>query len=234
MKKQVDHQVKPYLPADVISEMLDILSKTYPSAESELNFTNPFECLIATMLSAQCTDLRVNIITEQLFKEIQKPSDVVSLAEEALQNKIRSCNYYKTKSKNIMSTCQMLMDKYDGHVPPDRELLMALPGVGRKTANVVLSNAFGVPAIAVDTHVKRVANRLGIASATDPLETEKQLMHVIPRERWSAAHHWLILHGRRICRARTPLCMTCPLNHLCREFLMCQNSQKAAFTNKSD
>ena len=128
----------------------------------------------------------------------------------------------------------MLMDKYDGHVPPDRELLMALPGVGRKTANVVLSNAFGVPAIAVDTHVQRVSNRLGIVSAGDPLETERQLMHAIPRERWSAAHHWLILHGRRLCRARKPLCMSCPLNHLCQEFLQNQYSQKAAFTNNTD
>jgi endonuclease III len=234
MKKETVQQAKPTLPRDVTEEMLDILSKTYPSAESELDFTNPFECLIATMLSAQCTDLRVNIITEKLFKVIQKPLDVLNLTEEAFQDIIRSCNYYITKSKNIRNTCQQLLDMHDGQVPADRELLMALPGVGRKTANVVLSNAFGIPAIAVDTHVQRVSNRLGIVSAGDPLETERQLMLAIPREQWSAAHHWLILHGRRICRARTPLCVDCPLNHLCREFLLNQNSQKAAFTNKTD
>lgn len=206
------------LKKKVVAEVLEILEATYPSAESELDFSNPFECLVATMLSAQCTDQRVNLITAELFKEIKGPEDVVQLTEEALQQKIRSCNYYKTKSRHLLAACRQLLLHHGGLVPNDREALMALPGVGRKTANVVLSNAFGVPALAVDTHVFRVSNRLGLVRANDPLETEQQLMKSVPREKWSAAHHWLILHGRRVCHARTPNCDHCPLNHQCPSY----------------
>ncbi|WP_346771701.1 endonuclease III [Anoxynatronum buryatiense] len=201
-----------------VLEVLEILEATYPSAESELDFTNPFECLVATMLSAQCTDQRVNLITATLFKEIKGPEDVVQLSEEELQQKIRSCNYYKTKSKHLLAACQQLLAQHNGCIPNNREALMALPGVGRKTANVVLSNAFGVPALAVDTHVFRVSNRLGLVRAGDPLETEQQLMKTVPSDKWSAAHHWLILHGRRVCHARKPNCISCSLNHLCPTF----------------
>ena len=203
------------LSSNEIAEIRHILANTYPSAESELDFTNPFECLIATMLSAQCTDQRVNIITAELFKEARGPEDVIRWTEAELQEKIKSCNYYKTKSKHILATCHRLLSDFQGQVPSDRTSLMQLPGVGRKTANVVLSNAFGVPALAVDTHVFRVANRLGLVTSKNPEETEFQLMDVIPENEWSAAHHWLILHGRRVCHARNPGCHRCSLNHLC-------------------
>jgi endonuclease-3 len=215
------------LAKSAIAEIRTVLSSIYPSAESELEFANPFECLIATMLSAQCTDKRVNLITAELFQEIKGPEDVVVLTEEELKHKIRSCNYYKTKARHMLATCHSLLTDYQGQVPDEREALMKLPGVGRKTANVVLSNAFGVPAIAVDTHVQRVANRLGLVKAKEPLETERQLMAVIPREEWSAAHHWLILHGRRVCHARNPFCTGCPLNHLCSEYLYLTGNQTA-------
>lgn len=215
MVTSVNSKKKTRLSQKAIGEIRFILSRTYPAAESELNFANPFECLIATMLSAQCTDQRVNLITEKLFQEVKGPEDVIALSEAELQHKLKSCNYYKTKSRHILQSCHQLLEQYQGQVPGNREALMALPGVGRKTANVVLSNSFGVPALAVDTHVLRVSNRLGLVQAKDPDETERQLMRVIPEEEWSAAHHWLILHGRRVCHARNPLCTECPLNHLC-------------------
>ncbi len=204
----------PLTSKDIV-EIRRILSNTYPSAESELEFENPFECLIATMLSAQCTDQRVNLITSQLFKEAKTPEDMIRWTETELQEKIKSCNYYKTKSKHILATCHLLVKDFDGQVPSDRISLMQLPGVGRKTANVVLSNAFGLPALAVDTHVFRVANRLGLVASKNPEETEFQLMDVIPEHEWSPAHHWLILHGRRVCHARNPRCHQCGLNHIC-------------------
>lgn len=214
MKKSVNKKLTPTHRKMI----LQILSQTYPSAESELNFRNPMECLIATILSAQCTDKRVNMVTKELFTEFKRPEDYVGLKYEELEEKIKSCNYYKNKSKHIIHTCQILIDKYDGQVPDELEALMALPGVGRKTANVVLSNAFGKPAIAVDTHVNRVSNRLGLAKAQDPIETEKQLMKVIPESSWSEAHHWLILHGRRVCKARKPSCGECVLEEWCQYY----------------
>ncbi len=206
---------KLLLTSKDIVEIRKILSNTYPSAESELEFASPFECLIATMLSAQCTDQRVNLITAPLFKEAKRPEDMIRWTETELQEKIKSCNYYKTKSKHILATCYLLVRDFGGQVPSDRKSLMKLPGVGRKTANVVLSNAFGVPALAVDTHVFRVANRLGLVSSKNPEETEFQLMDIIPKQEWSAAHHWLILHGRKVCHARNPNCHQCGLNHIC-------------------
>ena len=198
----------------------EILEKMYPQAASELHFSNPFECLIATMLSAQCTDQRVNMITRNLFKEIKAPEDVAVLSPEQLEKKISSCNYYKTKSRHIFKACQILVEEHRGMIPDSRDSLMKLPGVGRKTANVVVSNAFGKPAIAVDTHVFRVANRLGLTSAADVLNTEIQLMERIPEEKWSAAHHWLILHGRRVCDARKPACDSCQLAQHCAYYLI--------------
>lgn len=197
------------------TKILRTLAQMYPEAKCELNFRTPFELLIATILSAQCTDKRVNEITSGLFAKYNKAEDFLHLSEEEMQQEIRGLGLYKNKSRNILATCRILYEKYDGEVPNDRQALEALPGVGRKTANVVLSNAFGVPAIAVDTHVQRVSNRLALADSENPLETERQLMRKIPRDKWSDAHHWLIWHGRRICTARKPRCAECDLLPYC-------------------
>lgn len=198
-----------------IAEALEILKDLYPDAVTELEFNSPFELLISTILAAQCTDKRVNQVTKGLYERYKTPADFLSLTQEELEGWIKSCGFYKTKSKNILATCKILVDQYGGEVPNDREALMALPGVGRKTANVVISNVFGADAIAVDTHVFRVSNRIGLAQADNVDLTEKQLMKHIPQKMWSDAHHWLIYHGRRICKARKPQCEACPLTHLC-------------------
>jgi len=199
-----------------VGEILDTLQQMYPDAHCELNYTTPFELLIATILSAQCTDKRVNEMTEPLFRKYNKPEHYIHLTQEQLEEHIKGLGLYKNKSKNILETCRILYEKYNSQVPQTHEELEALPGVGRKTANVVLSNAFGIPAIAVDTHVFRVANRLGLAKSDNVDEVERQLMKRIPREKWSDAHHWLIWHGRRICAARNPKCGECPLANMCR------------------
>lgn len=199
-----------------VDEILDILQQTYPDAHCELNYRSPFELLIATILSAQCTDKRVNEITAPLFERHNKPEDYLHLSQEEMEEHIKGLGLYKNKSKNILETCRILYEKYNGEVPQTHAELEALPGVGRKTANVVLSNAFGVPAIAVDTHVFRVANRLGLAKSDNVDEVERQLMKRIPKEKWTDAHHWLIWHGRRLCSARSPQCGACPLQDLCR------------------
>ncbi|HHU48565.1 MAG: endonuclease III [Caldicoprobacterales bacterium] len=199
-----------------IKEILRLLEEHYSDATTELNYKNPFELLIATILAAQCTDRQVNKVTPGLFGKYPGPAEMAALTPEELGKEIHSCGFYKTKSRNIIETCKLLLAKHGGQVPGDMESLISLPGVGRKTANVVLSNAFGKDAIAVDTHVFRVSNRLGLAAAADVLKTEQQLMENIPREKWSEAHHWLIYHGRRICKARKPDCENCFLQHLCR------------------
>lgn len=196
-------------------EVLTILEKTYPNAKAQLNFSNEFELLIATILSAQCTDVRVNKTTDVLFKELKTPRDYVNLGEEKLAEKIKSCGLANNKSKNIINACIMLEENYDGKVPDSFDELIKLPGVGRKTANVVLSNAFDIPAIAVDTHVFRVSNRIGLSNSSTVEGTEKDLMGIIPKERWSKAHHLLIFHGRNICKARNPSCYECPINSKC-------------------
>lgn len=196
-------------------KVLDILGGLYPNPETELNHSNTFELLIATILSAQCTDVRVNKITKELFKKYNKPEDYLKLTQEELGELIRSCGFYKNKSKHILGTCRMLVEEYGGKVPSTRKELMKLPGVGRKTANVVLSNAFSVDAIAVDTHVFRVSNRIGLANSDNVLDTEKDLMKNIDKSLWSQAHHWLIFHGRRVCKARKPLCEECSLTEYC-------------------
>src|SRR5690554_6558463 len=187
------------------NRVLDLLEQTYPEAATALNFTNPFELLIATILSAQCTDKRVNIITAELFKIYNKPEDFASLSVEELSGLIKSCGFYRNKSQNIVAASRMILENYNGKVPEDRNELIKLPGVGRKTANVVISNAFGQDAIAVDTHVFRVSNRIGLANASNVKDTEFQLMENIPKSKWTKAHHWLIHHGRNICKARKPL-----------------------------
>jgi len=196
-------------------EIIDILNNHYGEYKCGLNFKSPFELLVATILSAQCTDERVNIVTEKLYNIANTPEDILALGEEGLLKYIKSCGLSNTKSKNIIKTCFTLCNEYGGEVPSTMEELIKLNGVGRKTANVVLSNAFGVPAIAVDTHVQRVSNRLGLAKSDDVLKTEESLMKKIPKEHWSDAHHWIIWHGRKICSARNPKCEICPLNSLC-------------------
>ncbi len=198
-----------------INKILELLEDRYHGAGPELKHNNPFQLLIATILSAQCTDKQVNKVTPQLFERYPRPEDMAALEPEELGELIKSCGFYKTKSKNIIATCKILVDKYNGEVPEDIEVLQTLPGVGRKTANVVASNAFGVDAIAVDTHVFRVSNRLGLANATNVLETEKQLMKNIPKNKWTDAHHWIIHHGRQICNARKPKCEICFLTPYC-------------------
>ncbi len=206
---------KKLLNKEETKKTLAILKGLYPDAKSELDFSNPFELLIAVILSAQCTDKRVNQVTSKLFKVFKTPADFLQLSVEALGEWIRSCGFYNTKSKNILETCRILVEEYNGEIPTDRDQLMQLPGVGRKTANVVVSNVFGEPAIAVDTHVFRVSNRIGLAAADNVNKTEEQLMKRIPKEQWSDAHHWIILHGRRVCKARKPLCPQCPLTEYC-------------------
>lgn len=196
-------------------EMLAILEDTYKDTKSALNFNNPFELLIAVILSAQCTDKRVNVTTARLFAKANTPEAILNMGVENLENEIRDCGLFRNKAKNIIATCHKLCSDYNGQVPSNFDELLKLPGVGRKTANVVSSIAFNRPAIAVDTHVFRVSNRLRLAEGAIPNEVEKGLQKAIPMEKWSDAHHWLIWHGRKICRARKPLCGECPLKELC-------------------
>jgi endonuclease III len=197
---------------------LDEMAKMFPDAHCELNHSNPFELVIAVALSAQCTDALVNKVTKNLFQKYKTPEDYLSVPLEELQEDIRSIGLYRNKAKNIQKLCAMLIEKYNGEVPNDRDELMKLPGVGRKTANVVVSVAFGVPAIAVDTHVERVSKRLGICKWKDSvLEVEKTLMQKVPKEEWSITHHRMIFFGRYHCKAQNPQCEICPLQHLCRE-----------------
>ena len=210
----------------VREQQIAILEETYRGVKPALKFRNPFELLIAMILSAQCTDVRVNVVTERLFAKAPTPEAIIGMGLGALEEEIRDCGLFRNKAKNIMAACQLLLQEYGGQVPEDFEALQKLPGVGRKTANVVMSVAFGCPAIAVDTHVFRVANRLKLAAGSTPLEVEKGLQKAIPREKWSAAHHWLIWHGRKLCKARSPLCGECPLQQVCPSFEALQGPGK--------
>ena len=196
-------------------EQIRILGEVYKDTKPALIFRNPFELLIAVILSAQCTDKRVNVTTARLFQKAGTPEAILSLGLAALEEEIRDCGLFRNKAKNIMATCQILCEQYGGEVPADFVKLQELPGVGRKTANVVMSVGFGAPAIAVDTHVFRVSNRLKLAVGDTPLAVEQGLMKAIPKDKWSAAHHWLIWHGRNVCKARKPLCNACPLAGVC-------------------
>ena len=195
-----------------VGTVLDALEGLYPEAQAELHFTNPYETLIATILSAQCTDRRVNQVTEPLFRLYPDAFAMAKLTPEELEPQIKSCGLYHNKAKNIVAASRALVEQYNGEVPCDRKKLMALPGVGQMTAGVVLLAAFGDDQIPVDTHVFRVSRRIGLADATTASGVEKQLRDVLPRERWSHAHHLLIWHGRRCCSARRPECERCPLN----------------------
>ncbi len=186
-----------------------------PRPTTELHYSTPFELLIAVILSAQATDKSVNKATEKLFKHANSPQTILALGEEGLKEYIKTIGLYNGKAKNIIATCRFLIEKHDGRVPEDREALEALPGVGRKTANVVLNTAFGHPTIAVDTHIFRVANRTGIGPGKNVREVEKKLLKFVPDEFKQDTHHWLILHGRYICTARKPRCGACIIEDLC-------------------
>ncbi len=183
-----------------------------------MEYNSPFELLIATILSAQCTDERVNIVTASLFSEANTPEAILDLGQIELENRIRSLGLFRNKAKNIIAACRVLVEDFHGQVPEELDLLLQLPGVGRKTANVIVSNAFGIPAIAVDTHVFRVAHRLGIAQGKTPEKVEQELMKIFPRESWSLVHHLLIFQGRRICLARKPNCTECTVACVCKTY----------------
>ena len=197
---------------------LDKMGEMYPDAHCELNHENPFELVIAVLLSAQCTDVLVNKVTKELFQKYKTPEDYLNVSLEELQQDIRSIGLFRNKAKNIQNLCKMLIEEYEGTVPNTRDELIEFPGVGRKTANVVVSVAYGVPAIAVDTHVERVSKRLGFCRWKDTvLEVEQTLMKKVPIEEWSVTHHRMIFFGRYHCKAQNPQCPTCPLLDLCRE-----------------
>ena len=197
---------------------LDVMEEMFPDAHCELVHENPFELTIATLLSAQCTDALVNKVTKNLFQKYKKPEDYLAVPLEELQNDIRSIGLYRNKAKNIQALCERLINEFNGEIPNTREQLVTLPGVGRKTANVVLSVAFGVPALAVDTHVERVTKRIGLCRWKDTvLEVEETVMRKTPKENWSKTHHQLIFFGRYHCKAQNPQCHVCPLFEDCRE-----------------
>jgi len=197
-------------------EIVRILSETYPGAHVALNFTNPLEMLVATILSAQCTDEKVNEVTAGLFRKYRSPKDYLKVPEDELKRDIKPTGFFNQKATSIRAACQRIVDEFGGAVPDTMEDLITLRGVARKTANIVLGNAFGtVEGIAVDTHVKRLANRLGFSVESDPDKIEQDLMRLIPRERWFDFTYVLIDHGRAICVARTPRCESCPVSRLC-------------------
>ena len=198
--------------------IIDTLKTMYPDARCELNHDSPYELLIATILSAQSTDKRVNIVTKDLFKVANTAEDMLALGEEKLKEYIRSIGFYNAKSKNIILASKDIIDKFDGEVPRDMKNLTSLAGVGRKTANVVMSNCFDVPAIAVDTHVFRLAHRLGFSNKKDVLQVEYDLQKKISKKDWTYAHHLLIFHGRYRCKAQNPSCTDCQLSDYCNYY----------------
>lgn len=198
--------------------ILDTLAEMFPDAHCELRHSNPFELTIAVLLSAQCTDETVNKVTVSLFQKYKGPEDYLAVPLEELEQDIRRIGLFRSKASNIQKLCRIVIDKYAGEIPSKHEQLTELPGVGRKTANVVVSNAFGVPAIAVDTHVDRVSKRLGFAKPDDTvLEVEKKLMKLVPRDEWTLTHHRLIFFGRYHCKSQNPQCPICPLLEICKE-----------------
>jgi len=201
-----------------VRAILRALEAAYPEARTALRHETPFQLLVATILSAQCTDARVNAVTPALFRDHPDPESFLEMEQQELEAYIRTCGLYRSKARNILAASRLLVDEFGGGVPASRAELMRLPGVGRKTANVVLANVFGAEAIAVDTHVFRVSRRLGLAKGKTPREVEEQLMGVLPREAWAPTHHRLILHGRQVCKAARPRCEECSLTRWCDYF----------------
>lgn len=209
----------PPLPAPAkVTAILQLLNQDYPAAQCTLNFQNPLQLLIATILSAQCTDERVNQVTPRLFAKYSNAGDFARAPLKDLEAEIQSTGFYRNKAKNIQACCRILEERFDGQIPAQLDVLVALPGIGRKTANVVLGNAFQIPGLVVDTHVGRVSQRLGLTQQKDPVKIETALMALIPEDRWVLFSHQLILHGRRVCIARKPKCPVCSLQDHCDYF----------------
>jgi len=211
-------KTKPMLQSKAAG-ILPALDQHYPDAHCTLDYRNPLELLVATILSAQCTDERVNQVTPQLFKKYPNAAGYAQTPLEELEAAIYSTGFYRNKARNIQACCRQLQERFSGEVPADLDILVTLPGIGRKTANVILGNAFHTPGIVVDTHVSRVAQRLGLTGNQDPVRIEYNLMELVPRNRWVTFSHQLIMHGRTICLARKPLCPQCPLQSWCDFFL---------------
>jgi len=198
-----------------IKKILEILRTTYPDVKTALHHRSPLQMLIATILSAQCTDERVNKVTKSLFKKLRTAKDFAEVSLPDLEEMVRSTGFFRNKAKNIKGCCTMLVDTYEGEVPQSMEALVKLPGVARKTANVVLGSSFGIPGVVVDTHVKRLSQRIGLTQEKDPVKIEFDLMALIPKKDWIGFSHQMIWHGRRLCTARKPKCPECPLLKLC-------------------
>ena len=199
-----------------VLEIINAVDELYVNPKCELMFSSNYELLVAVILSAQCTDKRVNQVTSELFKEYNTPEKMITLSQDELENKIRSCGFFHNKAKHILDASRDLVEKFNGEIPSDKEKLKSLAGVGEKTANVVLATAFGEPAIAVDTHVFGVSNRLGLANSKDVFKTQKQLEKVLPKDLWIKFHYALVLHGRYVCKSQNPNCKECKLNKLCK------------------
>jgi endonuclease-3 len=211
--------VKKLTPAQRAKELCSALPKVYPDAHCELDFSNPLELLIATILSAQCTDVQVNKVTPALFKKYRTARDYAEADPTAFEQNLRAIGLYRAKAKNIRTCCHLLADQHDGKVPTSMDALVELPGVGRKTANVVLGNAFGINVgVVVDTHVARLSGRLGLTRQTDPKKIEPVLMKLVPQNDWTMFSHWLIFHGRRRCKAINPDCPHCEIKDLCPSY----------------
>jgi endonuclease III len=207
-------------------KVFDKLATIYPEVQPALEYSSAFELLISTILSAQCTDARVNVVTKTLFKKYKKPTDYLNVSVKELEKDIFSTGFYHQKTKSIKGCCKVLMEKHKGEVPKDFDELVLLPGVGRKTASVVIGNAFGIPAIAVDTHVKRLSNLLEFIESDNPLEIEMRLKELLPESYWTNSSHWLATHGRNVCIARKPKCHECVLTKLCPSFSPNSNGAK--------
>ena len=197
-------------------QIIRLLKREYPDARCSLNYSNPLELLIATILSAQCTDERVNIVTADLFRKYRAPEDFVNVAQEELEQDVRSTGFYRNKAKAIQGACRRIIEQHDGRVPDRLEDLLLLPGVARKTANVVLGNAFGIASgVVVDTHVQRLSRRLGLSDQNQPEKIERDLVELVPKKDWIDFSHLMIYHGRKVCKARNPLCAECVVESLC-------------------
>ena len=201
-----------------VRQILELLDKEYGPVKCYLNHQNAWQLLIATILSAQCTDARVNVVTEELFKKYKTIKDFAEASQQELENDIRSTGFFRNKAKNIIACCQSLLTNYNGQVPSDIDALTSLAGVGRKTANVVRGNIYGIPSIVVDTHVKRITNLLGLTKSQDPVKIEHELMEILPEDHWISYNTQIIALGRKICIARRPKCGECFLSHLCPHF----------------
>jgi len=216
MKSLTGNKLKSEVPR--ASKILKRLKKEYPIVKIALEFESPFQLLISTILSAQCTDARVNLVTQTLFKKYKKPQDFLYVSDQELEKDIFSTGFYRQKAKSIKNCCKVLLEKYQGKIPSDFDLLTSLPGVGRKTASVVAGNAFGIPAIAVDTHVKRLSNLMGFVDSENPDKIEERLKVIFPSKEWINLGHYLMNHGRKVCIARRPKCLQCVVGDLCPGF----------------